>query len=187
LPQTDSDEDTGDVRAARSGDESAYARLIARHERVIQIQMFRFTRDPGQCRELVQEVFVTAYLSLGSFRGEAPFLHWLRRIATRTGYRHWTREAKQRHIRAAVIAEPSLLEEAKRSNDGAAALLFSILALLPPKDRMVLTLFYFESCSVTEIADRVGWSATLVRVRLHRSRNRLKKLIESNPAWREAL
>ena len=187
LPKVDSDEELGDIRAARRGDESAYARLVARHERAIQVQMCRFTRDTAQCRELVQDVFVEAYFALGGFRGEAPFLHWLRRIATRTGYRHWAREAKQRRIRTAVAMQLDLVDEAKLSNDGAAALLFSILALLGPKDRVVLTLFYFESCSVAEIADRLGWSATLVRVRLHRSRTRLKKLIESNPAWREAL
>lgn len=187
LSYSADDEELREVLAARAGDEEAFARLIRRHERSIQVQMSRFTRDVGQVRELVQEAFVEAYLGLHTYRGDAPFLHWLRRIATRTGYRYWTREAKQRRIRDAVEAEVWSPRETVQSNEGAADLLLQILAHLVPKDRMVLMLFYLESCTVAEISERTGWSETLVRVRLHRSRNRLRKLIESNPAWREAL
>jgi DNA-directed RNA polymerase specialized sigma24 family protein len=40
-----------------------------------------------------------------------------------------------------------------------------------------LTLFYFDECDMNEIASRTGWNRTLVKVRLHRARKRLKALL----------
>jgi len=54
----------------------------------------------------------------------------------------------------------------------------ALLETLPPKDRLVLTLFYFEGWDMGEIAERVGWSRTLVKVRAHRARRKLRALLE---------
>ncbi len=57
--------------------------------------MTRFTRDERMLEELVHDVFVEAYFSLDGYRGDAPFEHWLQRIATRVGYRYWTRRGRE--------------------------------------------------------------------------------------------
>lgn len=187
VPDIAADDDLQDIAAALNGAEAAYARLVTRHERAVYAQMTRFSRDPLVCRELVQEAFVEAFLGLSSYRASAPFLHWLRRIATRTGYRYWGREARARRVRGAVAAGAPQYALPPETPSDAAALIFEILSHMEAKDRLVLTLFYFDACTTAEIAERMGWSETLVRVRMHRSRNRLKKLIESNPVWRDAL
>lgn len=186
LPQPVTEEDLRDIALARQGDGEAYARLVRRYERAIQVQMMRFSRDPAIARELVQDVFVEAYLSLHTFKGQAPFLHWLRRVATFTGYRHWSREARGRRWET-PLDTVAPVPAAEQSPTDAGDLLFEILSHLPVKDRLVLSLFYFDELSAQEIAAQTGWTEVLVRVRLHRSRNRLKKLIESNPSWRDAL
>lgn len=181
-------EDTRDIAGALRGDESAFASLVRRYESGVYAQMCRFSRDPGTCRELVQDVFVEVYLSLKSYRGDAPFVHWLRRIATRVGYRYWGRETRQRRLRDAMqqVVQGGGGTRQESPSD-AADLLFEILSHLEQKDRLVLTLYYFEGCASGEIAGRMGWSETLVRVRMHRARHRLRKLVEERPHWREAL
>jgi hypothetical protein len=47
-----------DVKASVQGDEDAYERLVRRYEKQITGLLWRFTRDPVQCEELVQQVFV---------------------------------------------------------------------------------------------------------------------------------
>ena len=59
----------------------------------------------------------------------------------------------------------------------AAETLYSLFAKMPPPDRVVLTLFYFEESDINEIASRTGWNRTLVKVRLHRARKKLKTLL----------
>ena len=76
--------------AVLRGDGDAFARIINRHQAKIADQMRRFSRDPLVIEELVHEVFVEAYTSLKSFRSYAPFVHWLRKIAVRVGYRFAT-------------------------------------------------------------------------------------------------
>ena len=176
---TDSDHD--DILASIKGDEDAYANLVVRYQAKVFNQMWRFTRDPNVLEELVQEVFIEVYRSLKSFKGKAPFLHWIRRIATRVGYRYWKHEARSRRLREEIERQSDWKRYSTENPEPseAAEYLHNLLAQLPIKERLVLSLIYFEECNNREIAERTGWSEGLVRVRAHRARQRLKKLLEN--------
>jgi RNA polymerase sigma-70 factor (ECF subfamily) len=53
------------------------------------------------------------------------------------------------------------------------------LAELPPRDRLVLTLLHLEELDTQAIAERLGWSRTLVKVQAFRARQKLRKLLEA--------
>lgn len=187
LAETGSEIDPEDVAASLNGDGEAYARVVRQYQDQVAAQMWRFTRDPAILEELVQDVFVEAYLSLKGFRGRAPFLHWLRRVATRVGYRHWKSQVLKRD-REGVLRETNLnLANAPEdpTPSEAAEALYDLLARLPPPDRLVLTLFYFAECDTNEISSRTGWNRTLVKVRLHRARKKLKALLNEAGIRRE--
>ncbi len=172
-------QDRDDIAASLNGDEDAFARIVARYQGTVSQQMWRFTRDRNELDELVQEVFVEVFTSLHSYRATAPFLHWLRRVATRTGYRYWKRQGRARERRAALEADRALLHPPEQAAPTEAAeYTFELLAQLPPDDRLVLTLLYFEALDTRAIAERMGWSRTLVKVRAHRARKRLRGLLE---------
>jgi len=165
-----------------AGDNQACAQLFKRHEARVARLMWRFTRDRGTQAELVHEVFVQVYLSLPRFRPHrAPFEHWLFRIATRVGYQFWKAQARRRLMRPLDDFDPAAATAADRIDPAAAAqTLHRLLAQLPSADRLVLTLMYFEDCSMKEIARRAGWNVTLVKMRAYRARKRLKRIIEQN-------
>jgi RNA polymerase sigma-70 factor (ECF subfamily) len=178
--ETVSAEDREDIADSLAGDGGGYARLIRRYQGHVAAQMRRFTRDATVLDQLVQDVFVEAYLSLKGFQGRAPFLHWLRRVATRVGFRYWKsrartdgREETLSETNLNLTAPPETLTPAE-----AADTLCRLLGKLPPADRLVLTLFYLEECDINEIAARAGWNRALVKVRLHRARKKLKLLVE---------
>jgi len=170
-----------DVEAARSGDGEAYGRIVRRHQQAVAAWMWRFTRDRGQWEELVHDVFVEAYLSVGTFRGRSSLGHWLRTIATRVGYRWWKERARQR-LRASRSFDEALDlagdEGRDPSAEEAAAAVHAVLERMSVRDRLVLTLMYLEECSVAETARLTGWSQTMVKVQAHRARGRLKKLLQ---------
>lgn len=173
-------EDRRDIAESLRGGEDAFARLVRRYQPEIARQMHRFTRDRLQLEELVQEVFVQAYLSLRGFKGDAPFLHWLRRIATRVGYRHWRRISRERTLNADLresLRNPALARMEDPSE--AAELLYRLLEQLPARERLVLTLLYFEECGTREIAERTGWSRPLVKVCAFRARKRMRQMLEN--------
>lgn len=175
------EQDLKDIRGSLDGDGDAYARLVGRHQNRVASRMWRFSRDRIDHQELVQEVFVEAYTSLGGYRGEAPFEHWLARISTTVGYRFWKRQARERSRHSVPIEEwdqiaqeqPELLEPSQ-----AAEMLHELLAKLPPRDRLVLMLRYVEDRSVEETAAQTGWTETMVKVQAWRARKKLKRLLE---------
>lgn len=168
-----------DVRLSRQGDSDAYTRLIKQHQPHVSRILWRFSRDRLVHEELVQDVFVEAYLSLGGYREKAPFGHWLSRIATRIGYRYWKQIARRHETESFSLAEWDQLPD--KSPDEmdpgrAAEMLHRLLAQLRPRDRLVLTLRYLEGCDVNETARRTGWTRSMVKVQSLRARKRLEKL-----------
>ena len=177
--------DLRDVEAVLAGDGDAYARLVRRYQDSVATTMWRFTRDRLQWEELVQDVFVEAYSSLPGFKDRAPLLHWLRKIATRVGYRFWRRRDRQRGLAPVSIRDWDQVLDPRRDETHAreaAEIVHAVLQRLNPRDRLVLTLIYLEGCSVAEAATLAGWSKTMVKVQAHRARKRLAQLLRKTGA-----
>ena len=175
--------DARDIEQTRHGDPDAYRRLVERYQDHVAKILWRFSRDRAVHEELVQDVFVEAYLSLNTYRGKAPFGHWLARIATRVGYRYWKGKAKQKAAEPFsladwdnIVGDDEVVETL--AADQAAELLHQLLEQLPPRDRLVLMLRYLEGCDVAETARRTGWTKTMVKVQAMRAREKLRKLVE---------
>jgi RNA polymerase sigma-70 factor, ECF subfamily len=166
-----------DVRAAARGDGEAYSRIIGRYQQTIARRMHRFTHDLTAIEELVHDVFVEAYFSLGKYRGEAPLEHWLQRIATRVGYKYWERRQRERTISFDDGLHAVAAADDRAADNNTVEEVATALERLPPRDRLVLTLLYIESRSVAEAADLAGWSQTMVKVQAHRARGKLRKLL----------
>jgi len=171
--------DLADVHQSRQGDPEAYRRLIEQHQEYIGRVLWRFSRDRRVHEELVQDVFVEAYLSLDRYRGKAPFANWLSRIATRVGYRYWKQVDRRKKIESFPLEEWDRLPRdsgEKMDASQAAALVHRLLGQLPPRDRLVLTLRYLEECDVAETAQRTGWTKSMVKVQTWRARKKLENL-----------
>jgi len=175
-------EDWADVRASLDGDGQAYARLVDRYQGRISAYLWRFTRNRTELEELVQDVFVEAYVGLAKFAGKAPLLHWLKRIATRVGYRFWKDRGRRDRDLVLMLDADSIAAIANDTTDARqiAEVVHVLLAALKPRDRLVLTLAYLEDFSVKEIARLTGWSEVMVKVQLHRARQRFAKRCELN-------
>jgi RNA polymerase sigma-70 factor, ECF subfamily len=173
------------VRAAVDGDESAYAAIVAEHQPAITRLMWRFTRDPRKLEELVHDAFVEVYFSLAKYRGTGPLGGWIRTIAVRVGYKFWKekkKDSEHQSLNEEIATTPALLSpsnEVPEDPEEAHRALYDALALLAPRDRLVLTLLYWESCTTEEAAVLTGWSGSMVRVQAYRARKRLKKVLEA--------
>jgi RNA polymerase sigma factor (sigma-70 family) len=70
------------VAIARTGDETAFGRLVERHRRELQLHCYRMVGSLEESEDLVQETFLRAWRRRESFEGRASFRAWLYRIAT---------------------------------------------------------------------------------------------------------
>jgi RNA polymerase sigma-70 factor (ECF subfamily) len=185
------DQDLADVKSVLAGDAEAFTRLVERHGQAVNQQMRGFARDARICEELAQDVFVEAYLGLANFRGDAPFRHWLARLATFTGYKYWRTQRKRGkevpltaewEAAAAEAAAPG--EENPGDPEAAARLLYEMLAALPDRDRLLLSLVYLEKCSTAEIAERLDLNRLMVPMRVFKAKLKLKRMANKKH-WKE--
>ncbi|HVX86836.1 MAG TPA: RNA polymerase sigma factor [Phycisphaerae bacterium] len=166
-----------DLARSRRGDPEAYARLVRAHQPEVARRMVRFSRDPLVIEELVQEVFVEAWFALPRYRAEAPFEHWLHRIAVRVGYQFWKRRDRERRRAAALEAHAQESSASAPLADDSGPEAVALLEKLPPRDRLALTLLYVEGRSVKEAARLAGWSPIMLKVQAHRARAKLRRLL----------
>jgi len=126
--------------------------------------------------EVAHEAFVAAYLSLSSYVETHPFEHWLVRIARRSCADYW--RARGRGARSAGGGAPAGEPPASSPPAGDDRELCEwALGRLAPEDREVLTLVYFEALSVKECAEVLSWSESKVKVRAHRARAELRRIL----------
>ena len=81
--------DLQEIKLSLQGDSGAYKRIIERYQQHVSQILWKFTRDERIHEELVQDVFVEAYLSLRTYKAKAPLAHWLAKVASRVGFHHW--------------------------------------------------------------------------------------------------
>lgn len=182
------EEDLQLVGQTLNGDLEAFTPLILKYQIKVRNLARRFSSSEGDLEDISQEVFLRAFKKLRTFRHEAPFEHWLMRLATRVCF-DFIRKRKARpdaHFVEDATMERLLHQESNQRSDqeaveeieAAKALVNELLAQLNPEARMVLTLQELEGKSVKEISSLTGWSTSLVKVRAFRARTQLKKLLK---------
>ncbi len=175
---------------ARAGDTAAMESLVLRHQGAVARLLWRFAGTRADLDDLVQETFLRMVRGLGNWRADQPFAHWLLRIATNTGRDYFRRQSVRRRYAAetentgatASGQEIAMAEAADPAADPAARAAANevkeLLAGLPPDDRSLLTLYYLEGRSLTEIAAGFGWTVTAAKLRAWRARARLRALLK---------
>jgi RNA polymerase sigma-70 factor (ECF subfamily) len=136
----------------------------------------------GGCREeaedLLQEALTQAWRQFGQLRTRAQFKAWLLSIVRS---RHLDRLRRQRR-RPQVDSEPPAELAAPSILAADEAGVVEALALLPAAERELLTLFYCEGLSLADTGMALGLSARVVRQRLYRARQALRRLCGGSAA-----
>ena len=178
------------VVAVCEGNEEAFEQLFERHRRRVAGIASRFFNRREQIEEVIQESFTKAYFALGDYSGAhaSSFIAWLSQITINVCYDELRRAQRRPESPMSSITEDEVhqlnsqlhapgaegdIESTIVSRDLAGKL----LARLEPDDRLVLTLLDAEGLSVAEIAELTGWSVSKVKVRAHRARTALRRIL----------
>ena len=169
------------------GDEAAFDELVERHFAHVARIAGRFFRQPDAAEEIHQEVFLKAFTSIGTYRGEVPLEHWLARIAVNACYDALRRNRRRPEAPMGPVPDSSADSRSSESeaDDGASfwrreqarIAADEMLAMLAPAERLVLTLMVLEDRTAAEVADLTGWSVVNVKVLAFRARGKLKALL----------
>ena len=174
------------IAAVVKGDAASFEPLIQKYSPRVFATARRYARRDREVEDIAQEVWLKAFQKLASFRGEAPFEHWLMRLTVRTCYDFLRGHQRNRESAFSELSEPeqdwlerfvTQPDSADDHADAARQLIGRVLEQLPAPARLVITLLEIEEHSVKEIAALTGWSVPLVKVRAFRARAEMRKIL----------
>jgi len=189
VPAAVPDDEALAARAV-AGDEPAFEEIVARYSGRAYRLACRLVGRDGDAQDALQEAFLSAYRSLGSFRGDSRFSTWLFRIVTNAALMH--RRARARRPAESLEAflprfddegrhagEPADLRAASRADEildrkDLAEKARAGLERLPEIYRDAFVLRDLEELTTAEVAELLGIDAAAVRQRVHRARLMLR-------------
>lgn len=173
------------VRRSQNGEPEAFGQLVERYQRRILSLVYHVVRRPAEVEDLVQEIFVKAFMGVRSYSFQASFGTWLSRIAVNHCYDYLRRqrvsrvkyyadlsEGRQRQVETR-FEQPNPGQSSHEDQIAAWELVAKLLERAPPDDRIILTLKELDGMSIEETGDILGIKPANVKVRLHRARKRM--------------
>ena len=193
------DNDQELIERIRAGDYSAFETLVSRYERKVYALALKLTGNQADAEEIAQDVFLTIYQKLDSFRGESLLSSWIYRVTANAAFM----KLRDRRKRAKVdfdegTAAPTsagdeslpgvtaTYPQGDWSNTADVLLergelgtkLQDAIAALPEKFKLIFLLKDVQGLSNEEIADVVNMSVPAVKSRLHRARLFLREKLQ---------
>jgi len=173
------------VEAALHNDDAAARELVRRLYPVV-AKMVRAHRPRRTSEEdLCQMIFIKIFQKLSQFSGAVPLEHWVSRVAINTCLNQIAAEKARPELRYADLSEEEQAvvtnlaaaenELAPDKQTAARQLVEHLLDWLQPAERLIVDLLYLQQRSVAEIQKITGWSASRIKVRAFRARQKMKK------------
>lgn len=173
-------EDDIQIEKTLQGNPMAFAVLIEKYQKMAFTLAYNILLNREDAEEAAQDAFLKAYSALGSFKREAKFSTWLYRIVLNTAL---NRGKKKKLATIALEDMNHLGHTSFPSEESLAAyhlqdqkrFIQASMLSLKEDERLVITLYYLNELTTTEVAKVSGLSTSNVKVLLHRGRQQLAK------------
>ena len=179
---------------AQKGDMAAFEELVYKYDRHVLGIAKSFRNNDDDAKDIYQEVFLRVFRGLKNFQFKSEFSTWLFRITTNVCLTYQSRKKEYDSLDKEVYMydeSPVTLSETLISENNSDSLaigsdlmnhISSAVDELPPQQKMVFTLKYFQEYKIKEIADMMQCSEGAVKKYLftatHKMRNSLKNIMQ---------
>jgi RNA polymerase sigma-70 factor (ECF subfamily) len=174
-------DDASLIARARVGDEAAIDSLVRRYLGDVYSVTSRVLRDRDLAQDAAQDALINAVRALHRFRGESSFRTWLLRIALNAARTIARKQARRREVALDDVEETPI-----EAPDAASVVVIHdeadratrVLAQLPEKQRMAVTLRVTQGLSYHEIGVVLDCTEGAARVNYHLGVKRLRELMK---------
>jgi RNA polymerase sigma-70 factor (ECF subfamily) len=184
--ETNMENDVLLIKECKAGSITAFEEIVKIHREKIYKLVYHIIGNFEDADDVSQEVFIRAYRSVKTFRGDASVSTWLRKIAINVSINHIKRESKHQKNREFLIDEDfeSLLSDIHEIPDiietkELALKINESIRSLSLNERIIFVLRVQQGLSYQEIADSVGCSQGTVMSRLSRARKKLRDKLKN--------
>jgi RNA polymerase sigma-70 factor (ECF subfamily) len=189
-------DDVALVQLARQGNADSFRIIMQRNNQRLYRVARSVVRDDSEAEDVVQQAYVNAFGSLGSFRGDSSLPTWLTRITRNEALERLRRrrpvvdlevlDAAPASGTSRVIPFPLMSESADPERAAAQSqvrhLIERAIDDLPEIFRVVFVMRDVEEMSIEETADFLGLPPATVKTRLHRARRQLRRALDEKLA-----
>ncbi len=168
------------IDSVLSGDTESFRYFIKTYKDMAFNLAVSIVKDDHYAEEVVQDAFMKAFNGLASFKRTARFKSWFYRIVVNESFQRLKRIKKQHLTLDSEEIKSVSYEITEFGEDYRMKQINEALKLLPPKESLVLYLFYLEENSLKEVAEITGWTLSNVKVLLHRGRKGLRSSLETS-------
>ncbi len=167
-------------KVIRSGDTKSFSVIVSRYSAMVYAKALGLVRREELAAEITQQTFIKSYQNLEFWSGQS-LGPWLSAIAAHTSLNILEKEKRRRAKSIDQIAETEAAAEGNYSEEHENMLskMEKAMEKLPEDDRRLIELHYYNKLPTKDIANKTGMSQANVLVKLHRIRERLKKIIEN--------
>jgi RNA polymerase sigma-70 factor, ECF subfamily len=193
VPMEEAEEQELVARLKRQ-DEAAFNELVRLYDKRVFRLVLRMLNDRAEAEDVAQEVFVTIFKAIGSFRGESKLSTWIYRIATnhcKNRVKYLDRRARGKKTELDELSEHGAMESASMSSSAQVSrpdeqaeanqierIVRAAIAELDDDQRELVILRDVENLSYEEIQQITGLPEGTVKSRLHRARLVLMKAVQ---------
>ncbi|HEY9031453.1 MAG TPA: sigma-70 family RNA polymerase sigma factor [Kangiella sp.] len=164
-------------------DHHAFAALVRKHQQSILHFLRRLTGgNSALADDIAQQVFISAYDKLSTFRAEAGFNTWLHSIA----YRSFLNEMRKSHHHTEVALTDDVLAPSIRDSVEQELLIEKLMARLSVTERTCMTLAYSAGMSHQEIVDVTQLPLGTVKSHINRGKHKLTKWVQQSQSRRKS-
>ncbi len=168
------------IARCRSGDRSAHYQLYKLYSKSMYNVGYRITRSEEDAEDVLQEAFINAFRNLDSYRGDATFGAWLKRIVVNKAINALNKRKYETipDDEQWDVAEEDVSPEYR--DDLTVERVKESIGKLPDGYRTVLSLYLLEGYDHQEIGEIMGISESTSKSQLNRAKNKLKELLNAS-------
>jgi RNA polymerase sigma-70 factor (ECF subfamily) len=163
------------IELSKKGDVEAFTSLLRSCEN--RLKNTAFTLCPEEIEDLLQETYLAAFKSIRRFRSNSSFYTWIYRIMLNIAYKKFHKK-KQKETLIGKLLKKTSSHPNSSIEPHQKEIVRSAISRLPLKYKEVITLYYFEGLTLSEIAEHLKVNEGTVKSRLFNAKDALKKIIE---------
>ncbi|MCB0837783.1 MAG: sigma-70 family RNA polymerase sigma factor [Bacteroidetes bacterium] len=164
----------------KNGSTVAFHQLVKLFEYQVFTMCLRIIGNREEAEEAAQDVFLKCYRNIDKLKDPEKFPQWLLKIAYSKSIDYVRRKKMQKvNIEDVKEIEGDVNERSVPGNLNNSEVLEAALTRLDPENKAIINLYYQENMSVKEIAQLMEWTESNVKIRLHRSRGEIRRMIEA--------
>lgn len=171
------------IKRVLNGEKELYEIIIRRNNQLLYRVIRGYLDDVQDVEDVMQEAYISAYVKLHQFRGDAAFSTWLVRIGINEALKHLRKQQKIMDNHISKDITENIAEQDYKTPEGKVIHIETreeidkAIDELPPMYRSVFILREVEGMSMDEVAQSLQITVSNVKVRLHRAKNLLKDVL----------